>query len=83
MLEQPAHPYTRALLAAVPKLDGGALELPLRNPELPSNRRLPTGCFFRERCPFAAAGCGSRWLGRTKEADADGVNRRGPFVVPW
>jgi peptide/nickel transport system ATP-binding protein len=58
VLERPAHPYTRALLAAVPKLDAGAaLEAPLRNTELPSNRRLPTGCFFRERCPFAIAGC--------------------------
>jgi peptide/nickel transport system ATP-binding protein len=58
VLECPAHPYTRALLAAVPKLDAGAaLEAPLRNTELPSNRRLPTGCFFRERCPFAVAAC--------------------------
>jgi len=36
---------------------GAALEAPLRNTELPSNRRLPTGCFFRERCPFAIARC--------------------------
>jgi peptide/nickel transport system ATP-binding protein len=58
VLEHPAHPYTRALLAAVPKLDRSVgLQAPLRNTELPSNRRLPTGCFFRERCPFAAAGC--------------------------
>jgi peptide/nickel transport system ATP-binding protein len=58
VLERPAHPYTRALLAAVPKLDAArGLETPLRNTELPSNRRLPVGCFFRERCPFAAAGC--------------------------
>ena len=57
MLERPAHPYTRALLAAVPKLDSAAgLEMPLRGTELPSNRRLPTGCYFRERCPFAVAG---------------------------
>jgi peptide/nickel transport system ATP-binding protein len=62
VLERPAHPYTRALLAAVPKLDtapgaAAGLEAPLRNTELPSNRRLPEGCFFRERCPFAIAGC--------------------------
>jgi peptide/nickel transport system ATP-binding protein len=58
VLERPAHPYTRALLAAVPRLDAAAgLETPLRSTELPSNRRLPAGCFFRERCPFAAAGC--------------------------
>jgi peptide/nickel transport system ATP-binding protein len=58
VLERPAHPYTRALLAAVPKLDAATgLEMPLRNTELPSNRRLPAGCFFRERCPFAVAAC--------------------------
>ncbi len=58
VLERPAHPYTRTLLVAVPKLDRGAgLQSPLRNTELPSNRRLPVGCFFRERCPFATAGC--------------------------
>src|SRR5262249_1277033 len=58
VLERPAHPYTPALRAAVPKLDVAAgPEMPLRNTELPSNRRLPTGCFFRERCPFAIAGC--------------------------
>jgi peptide/nickel transport system ATP-binding protein len=58
VLERPAHPYTRALLAAVPKLDSAdGLEMPLRGTELPSNRRLPSGCFFRERCPFAVAGC--------------------------
>jgi peptide/nickel transport system ATP-binding protein len=61
VLERPAHPYTRALLAAVPKLDAAAgLEMPLRNTELPSNRRLPAGCFFRERCPFAVAACAQR-----------------------
>jgi peptide/nickel transport system ATP-binding protein len=57
VLARPAHPYTRALLAAVPKLDGAALAPPLRGTELPSNRVLPTGCFFRDRCPFAASGC--------------------------
>ena len=25
--------------------------------ELPSNRRLPTRCFFRDRCPFVVDGC--------------------------
>jgi len=25
--------------------------------ELPGNRRLPTGCFFRDRCPKATVGC--------------------------
>jgi peptide/nickel transport system ATP-binding protein len=58
VLETPAHPYTRMLLASVPRLDQAAP--PPRTGEaieLPSNRRLPEGCYFRARCPFAAAGC--------------------------
>jgi peptide/nickel transport system ATP-binding protein len=58
VLEQPSHPYTRLLLEAVPRLDqpltGNATA---QRTELPGNRVLPTGCFFRDRCPQAGAGC--------------------------
>jgi peptide/nickel transport system ATP-binding protein len=58
VLDQPGHPYTRALLASAPKIGSDeVLEAPLRSTELPSNVRLPTGCFYRDRCPFAVAGC--------------------------
>ena len=58
VLERPTHPYTRALLEAVPSFDRPLPSVAAaRAGELPSNRRLPTGCFFRERCPDAAAGC--------------------------
>jgi peptide/nickel transport system ATP-binding protein len=58
VLDRPRHPYTRLLLEAVPRVgqkvdDESAIDAR----ELPSNRHLPAGCFFRERCPFAAAGC--------------------------
>lgn len=58
VLGDPKHPYTRVLLDAVPRLgepfaDGS----PAVNTELPGNRVLPTGCFFRDRCPLATAGC--------------------------
>ncbi|MDE3123632.1 MAG: ABC transporter ATP-binding protein [Paracoccaceae bacterium] len=53
----PAHPYTRTLLDAVPRIGTGRAHHALDETELPSNRTLPTGCFFQNRCPMAAAGC--------------------------
>jgi len=57
-LARPRHPYTRALLAAAPRLDtgeklGGAM---IEN-EPPNPRALPSGCAFRTRCPHAAPPC--------------------------
>ncbi len=58
VLDQPRHPYTRLLLDAVPRL-GVAMhgEQVAAPTELPGNRQLPTGCFFRERCSLSTAGC--------------------------
>jgi peptide/nickel transport system ATP-binding protein len=58
VLGNPRHPYTKLLLDSVPRLGepfapGG----PAMNTELPSNRELPGGCFFLDRCPMAVAGC--------------------------
>jgi oligopeptide/dipeptide ABC transporter ATP-binding protein len=54
----PAHPYTRALLAAAPKLEPGRqLDAPMIEGEPPSPRNLPSGCAFRTRCPYAAPQC--------------------------
>jgi len=54
----PAHPYTRALLTAVPVPDPGAAparELP--NGDAPSPLAPPSGCVFRTRCRHAAPAC--------------------------
>ena len=68
VLERPAHPYTRALLAAVPKLEQDATLLqPSRNVELPSNRNLPTGCFFKDRCDQADNSCSKPQMLRAME----------------
>src|SRR6202035_769814 len=54
----PRHPYTRALLEAVPRLEPdpdrrrAALE-----GEPPSAARLPPGCVFSSRCPYAEPAC--------------------------
>jgi peptide/nickel transport system ATP-binding protein len=58
VLARPRHPYTRLLLDSVPAI-GRQLDMgvPIVDTELPSNRRLPAGCFFRDRCPFVVDGC--------------------------
>jgi peptide/nickel transport system ATP-binding protein len=58
VLERPRHPYTRLLLDAVPRLGVAVDDAQVSAPtELPGNRNLPTGCFFRDRCPKATVGC--------------------------
>jgi peptide/nickel transport system ATP-binding protein len=58
VLERPRHPYTQLLLEAVPRLGVAVDDAQLSAPtELPGNRTLPTGCFFRDRCPKATVGC--------------------------
>lgn len=58
VLERPRHPYTQLLLEAVPRLGVAVDDAQIAAPtELPGNRNLPTGCFFRDRCPKATAGC--------------------------
>jgi len=58
LLRNPQHPYTRGLLAAIPKLssagDDGA---PAMAGDPPSPLRIPAGCRFRTRCPIAQARC--------------------------
>jgi peptide/nickel transport system ATP-binding protein len=54
----PKHPYTRALLAAVPDIDPDrALAPPQLRGEPPSPQDLPTGCPFHPRCPHAQEVC--------------------------
>jgi peptide/nickel transport system ATP-binding protein len=55
VLLRPRHPYTRALLAAMPR-PGGGLPEPLEG-ELPSLAPAPPGCAFSPRCPLTLPGC--------------------------
>ncbi|EPK7281799.1 oligopeptide/dipeptide ABC transporter ATP-binding protein [Citrobacter farmeri] len=72
VLTTPAHPYTRLLLDSVPQTGTPlAEELVIRKTELPGNRVLPVGCFFRERCPLASSGCENRQALRRLDAGTD------------
>ncbi|NNC80949.1 MAG: ATP-binding cassette domain-containing protein [Acidimicrobiales bacterium] len=55
LFDNPSHPYTRTLLAAVP---GSGLEADDSiSGELPSPLNPPTGCRFHTRCPYATEIC--------------------------
>ncbi len=60
VFHRPAHPYTGALIAAVPVADPGVAARKHRVPlsgEVPSPTAPPQGCRFHPRCPKAQARC--------------------------
>jgi peptide/nickel transport system ATP-binding protein len=59
LFAHPAHPYTAALLAAIPVPDPGVRPdtAKVLGGEIPSPIHPPTGCRFRTRCPKAQARC--------------------------
>jgi oligopeptide/dipeptide ABC transporter ATP-binding protein len=62
IFESPQHPYTRALLSAVPQMDPHRRRERVVIPgETPNPSDLPTGCSFQDRCPLVHERC-------TKEA---------------
>ncbi|PMC74598.1 peptide ABC transporter ATP-binding protein [Brachybacterium sp. UMB0905] len=62
VINNPQHPYTKALLEAVPEPDPDLVREPdpaagLRSAEIPSLAHLPEGCSFHPRCPLAEDRC--------------------------
>jgi oligopeptide/dipeptide ABC transporter ATP-binding protein len=60
LVREPVHPYTRALISALPEADPeltrNKQRLRLRSPDIPSLLNLPTGCPFHPRCPMYEEG---------------------------
>ncbi len=57
LFEHPAHPYTQALLASVPRLTGPLQRLSPIQGTVPNPSAWPAGCRFHPRCPYAFDRC--------------------------
>jgi oligopeptide/dipeptide ABC transporter ATP-binding protein len=58
LFSAPSHPYTYSLLKSIPTLsDGKGKRLAVIPGSVPSPENYPSGCRFRDRCPFAFEKC--------------------------
>jgi|HigsolmetaAR201D_1030396.scaffolds.fasta_scaffold00488_26 oligopeptide/dipeptide ABC transporter, ATP-binding protein, C-terminal domain len=57
VLRRPRHPYTSGLLRSLPRLSVRGQPLPSIPGRVPAPNRMPVGCRFRERCPYAVSAC--------------------------
>ena len=56
-VKQPNHPYTKALLEGVPRLEIGHRDYEPVSGEIPSPLDPPTGCHFHPRCKHSSEKC--------------------------
>jgi peptide/nickel transport system ATP-binding protein len=57
VLHSPGHPYTRGLIASIPRMDRPLQRLSQIEGTMPSPAARPNGCAFHPRCPVAFARC--------------------------
>ena len=57
LFNTPRHPYTQALLSAIPKLEDDRPNHIRLQGEVPTPVQLPSGCVFHGRCPYADDRC--------------------------
>jgi peptide/nickel transport system ATP-binding protein len=71
ILDDPRHPYTRALLSAVPVVEPERRRVVIRlEGDPPSAITPPLGCHFHPRCPDAIADCALRYPGQTRVSES-------------
>ena len=75
VLDDPRHPYTRALLSAVPVVDPASRREAIRlEGDMPSPADPPSGCHFHPRCPEAIGECALAYPGETSLGPARSVH---------
>jgi peptide/nickel transport system ATP-binding protein len=57
LFKTPRHPYTEALMASVPRMEGRVGRLPSIEGQPPALHRLPPGCRFAPRCRYVEPRC--------------------------
>jgi oligopeptide/dipeptide ABC transporter ATP-binding protein len=57
LFKTPRHPYTEALMASVPRMEGRVERLPSIEGQPPALHRMPPGCRFAPRCRYAEDRC--------------------------
>lgn len=84
IIDNPQHPYTKALVAAVCDLGPGKVnkvkEVPILG-EIPSASKIPSGCRFHPRCPFAMDECRNLNEPELEAAVIDGVKNEAHTVA--
>jgi len=75
VLDDPRHPYTKALLSAVPVVDPEQRRQIIRlDGDMPSPANPPSGCHFHPRCPEATPECANAYPDATRLSDTRQVH---------
>jgi len=75
VLDHPRHPYTRALLSAVPVIEPGTHREVIRlQGDLPSPADPPAGCHFHPRCPNVMPKCKTIYPDQTRFSASHSVH---------
>jgi oligopeptide/dipeptide ABC transporter ATP-binding protein len=91
IFERPHHPYTKGLLASIPRLGEKRARLAVIKGTVPNPLNLPPGCLFKRRCPYAMPICdtpppyqavGDKHLSRCWLTPTGDVPAIGPDAAP-